>query len=91
MFFNPMNTVKPRRFEYEFRYYKSDEDKEKKIEFRRILKSPEPASGSLLRLFIMLMLIVITFIYLGKKGGPQSLKQEPKAEPIKVEEIVIVE
>jgi hypothetical protein len=93
MFLNPIKTIKPKKFEYKFRYYKSeqDQDKGKRVEFRRIRSSQRTAGGSLLRLFIMIILIVVVFIYLGKKGGYKTLKNTPKTEPIKVEEVVVVD
>jgi hypothetical protein len=91
MFFNPIKTIKPKKFEYKFRYHKSEQDKEKRIEFRRIRSSPRAAGGSLLRLFIMIILIVIVLIYLGKKSEFKTLKNTPKTEPIKVEEVVVVD
>jgi hypothetical protein len=91
MFYNSFKVAKPRRFEYNFRYYKPPDEEEKRIKFRRIRKSEVNKKNSVLRLAILLVILSLTILYLEKRNAPHSRKADPTTKTFKVEEVIVVD
>ena len=83
-----MKLPEPRRFNYRFRYYNPDDEDGKKIHFKRIRKSKQPARGSSLRLVVILALVLIIMFFLLR--GKSTLFT-PSSDTITIEEIEIVD
>ncbi|OGB99590.1 hypothetical protein A2V82_11290 [candidate division KSB1 bacterium RBG_16_48_16] len=81
----------PRKFEYQYRYYKPEQDTEKRVHFRRIRKSTPAQKGSVIRLAIILLILVFMFMYLHKKGGPSADGIQRGSDKIIVEDVIVVD
>jgi len=83
-----MKLPEPRRFNYRFRYYNPDEEDDKKIHFKRIRKSKQPARGSSLRLFVILVIVFLIVVFL-LRGTTKIFT--PSSDTITIEEIEIID
>jgi hypothetical protein len=81
----------PRKFEYQFRYYNPQQDTENRVHFRRIRASTPPQKGSLIRLAVILLILVFTFVYLHKKSGPSANGIQRGPDRIIVEDVIVVD
>jgi hypothetical protein len=81
----------PRKFEYHYRYYKPEQDTEKRIHFRRIRKSTPAQKSSVIRLAVILLILVFMFMYLHKKGGSAASGIQRGSDKIIVEEVIVVD
>ncbi len=83
-----MKPAEPRQFNYQFRYYKPDDEDQKKIQFRRIRKSNPPQKVSSLRITVILVIVVVIAFLLFRKA-PDFFT--PSQDNVTLEEIQVVE
>jgi len=82
---------KPRKFEYNYRFYKQKNDKEKRIEFKSFRSGRYSRKGSLLRMVLLLIFLVYLFFVLKKSAINTQNATAPNSDKIQVEEIIVVD
>lgn len=82
---------KPRQFEYNYRFYKQEGKKAKRIEFKGLRSGRYSQKGSLLRMVLLLIFLVYLFFVLKKSALNTQNATTPKSDKIKVEEIIVVD
>ncbi|NOY59357.1 MAG: hypothetical protein GXO75_10595 [Calditrichaeota bacterium] len=83
--------AKPRKFEYNYRFYKQENDKTKRIEFKSFRSSRYTQKGSLLRIVFLLIFLVYLFFVFKKSAIDTQNATAPNSDKIKVEEIIVVD
>ena len=84
--------AKTRGFDYRYQFYNPEDDEDKKrIKFKRIRKSSPAKKGSVLKLFIFAVALLLGIIYLQKKSGGSLDQPDPNAGKIILEDFEIVE
>jgi hypothetical protein len=79
---------KTRGFEYQFKYYKPENEDDRRIQFRRIRHSPPAEKAPVLRLLVLFVVLVFLFLYLEKTSDKYDTS---KPRSITVEEVIVVD
>ena len=82
---------KARKFEYNYRFYKQEKNKARRIEFKSFHPDRHTQKGSLLRIVLLLIFLIYLFIVLKKSANNTQNATAPNSDKIQVEEIIIVD
>ncbi|MBN1542180.1 hypothetical protein JW992_08515 [candidate division KSB1 bacterium] len=86
------NLVQPRRFDYQPRFYRPEQEDGKRIHFHRIRHSEVPKGGAITRLLILFVVLTAIFFYLQRNlTGSAVYSSDSSAAPIQIEEIIVVD